>query len=301
MKSLNIKKIEVLTLGSDPEFFLQNEDGTPAILIGKIGGSKEEPLDIGNGLSIQEDGVSMEFCIPPCSTKKEWLIHLNACKEQGDMIAKNNDAKLVTQSSQIFDKKELKKHPKAMEFGCSQSFNGWTYGTTRVPPADTVGGLRTTGFHVHFGISNMEMPNGTAIDTCAYLARICDICLGVPSVLLDDDTTRRKIYGEPADFRYKNIKNNVMLFEYRCLGGGLLKDDETIGWVYDNAYLAVEMFNKLVEDPTLCEIIDACEEEIYEAMKHSHKDLAIFIVNKFNIPIPLKTLSTIKIEQEQNG
>jgi hypothetical protein len=281
-----MKKIIVETLGSDPEFFVVNNQGEPAILIGKIGGSKQDPLPISDGISIQEDGVSMEFCIPPIQSEEKWVEALNKCKEIGNTIAANFDCKLGIASSMLFDKDELEKYPTACEFGCSVSYNGWTLEHTSVPPASKVGGLRTTGFHIHFGISDMRSNNDDFVPTVSALSRICDVFLGIPSILVDEDTRRRAIYGSPADFRFKDISNNIMLFEYRCLGGGLLANDETIRWVYRQAYKAVDYFNQCVDNPLLLEEINNCQEEIIQIIAKNNKKLAEAFCTKFKIELP---------------
>jgi len=58
-------KIENITIGGDPEFFLKNKNTGEFIpAIGLIGGTKKEPIDISpegkTGYALQEDGVAGE-------------------------------------------------------------------------------------------------------------------------------------------------------------------------------------------------------------------------------------------------
>ena len=53
-----------ITIGSDPEFFVQNKDGKLISSIGVIDGTKDIPKRLkflGNGFAIQKDNVLGEF------------------------------------------------------------------------------------------------------------------------------------------------------------------------------------------------------------------------------------------------
>lgn len=60
------------TLGSDPELLLLR-DGVPHSVEGMLGGTKKNPLPIGNGNFIQEDGAALEYNTKPAKNKEEWL------------------------------------------------------------------------------------------------------------------------------------------------------------------------------------------------------------------------------------
>ena len=52
------------TIGADPEVFLERNN-IPVSSIGKIGGTKYEPIHIQDGIFLQEDNVTVEYNIPP--------------------------------------------------------------------------------------------------------------------------------------------------------------------------------------------------------------------------------------------
>ena len=74
--TLNTKGVVMqtsFTIGCDPELFLKNHQDKLISVVGLIGGTKENPMPIGNGCAIQEDNVAAEFCIPPCATEDEFV------------------------------------------------------------------------------------------------------------------------------------------------------------------------------------------------------------------------------------
>jgi len=53
-----------ITIGCDPEVFIQDEKGVIIPAVGLIGGTKEEPIKVLNG-ALQEDNVLGEFNTDP--------------------------------------------------------------------------------------------------------------------------------------------------------------------------------------------------------------------------------------------
>lgn len=139
------KLINGLTLGSDPEFFLFSEDLNKYIPVcGLIGGTKEEPLPISDrGHFIQEDNVAVEFCIPPCKSREEWLEHINFVKNHfNDKLLPPLGLVPKYVASALFDIDDLLS-PQASHFGCTPSFNAWNDERMIVDRGNPL--LRTTG------------------------------------------------------------------------------------------------------------------------------------------------------------
>lgn len=63
------------------------------------------------------------------------------------------------------------------------------------------------------------------------------MCCGVPSVLYDDDTFRRTLYGKAGSFRLPEYG-----VENRCLSSKML-NDEYLEMIYDQTMLAIDMYN----------------------------------------------------------
>lgn len=85
--------------------------------------------------------------------------------------------------------------------------------------------------HIHIGYDNPDF------DTSIKLIKFFDLCCGVPSMLYDDDTFRRTLYGKAGSFRLP--KYGV---EARCLSSFML-NDEYLPLIYKQTMLAIDMVN----------------------------------------------------------
>lgn len=101
---------------------------------------------------------------------------------------------------------------------------------------------RTTGLHIHIGY---EKPS---IDFSLQLVKYMDMYVGVPSVIHDTDTKRRKYYGNAGSFRLCEYG-----VEYRCLSGLWLKDEESLRFIHQQTVKAVNacLEGKGLADPDL--------------------------------------------------
>ena len=55
--------------------------------------------------------------------------------------------------------------------------------------------LRSAGFHIHVGYPQNN------IDVSVQMLRYIDVYVGIPSILYDTDSERRKLYGKAGCFR----------------------------------------------------------------------------------------------------
>lgn len=216
----------MFTIGCDPEFFMHNK-GKFISSIGKIGGSKKEPLPIGNGCSVQEDNVAVEFNTPPAQTCQAFIESINwTLKEISKRVANLNLS--ISQASAVqFDEDQLDSI-EACTFGCDPDFNAWT--GKENPPIMVMGTaqerLRTAGGHVHVG---------TDLDPIQVI-KAMDIFLGCPSVIMDTDGQRRAFgYGKAGAFRKKPYG-----VEYRVLSNFWIWDKENIEFVYNQTQKALD-------------------------------------------------------------
>lgn len=258
--------INKVLIGADPEMFLYSQDLEKFIPIcGLIGGTKEEPLAISDkGHAVQEDNVAIEFCIPPCASLEEWLDNINFTKNYIDetlLKPKGLISKCI--ASARFDIDDLL-DPAAQHFGCTPSFNAWNGQAMIVDRTDPL--LRTTGGHIHVGYEN---PN---VDLSMAIIQAMDLFLGVQSVLLDDDTERRKMYGKAGDYRLKSYG-----VEYRSLSSFWLENDNLIKWAYINTQAAIDFVNDggIITNP----------EEIQECINTCNRELALEIINDYHIEV----------------
>lgn len=204
------------TLGSDPEFIVVDEKGTPVAMCGLFGGTKEipEPItELGEGYFKSEDNVLIEFNVPPSDTVKKLLGHINKCIKYANKEVKkiNPGYKVSFLSSGEFDVS----HRQAQVFGCDPSYSVIRGNIESFrPDPSAVGKLRSSACHIHFGINVLEKV------TKDNFILLCDLYLGIPSLIVDntEDAVRRKhIYGNLSDFRIS--KHTI---EYRTLGTSIL-------------------------------------------------------------------------------
>jgi len=233
----------MITIGTDPELFVANGKGEAMPVCGKLGGSKGNAIDIGNGIGLQEDNVMAEFNIEPQTD----------CYQFGNVVADGvetvmdfvrtkmgADTKAIHQSAVHFPGAMLQSR-KAQEFGCSADFDAYTRGSARerIDPAvleDAEGAWRFAGGHVHLGWDNTvnEIPDFVA-------ASFADLFLGLAAVNGDKQGKRREFYGRPGLYRPTPYG-----IEYRVLSNFWIFDRYTATNV---GSLALGLGNLLEGDP----------------------------------------------------
>src|SRR5690606_20951516 len=122
--------------------------------------------------------------------------------------------------------------------------------------------------HVHVGYDNQEAINPI------QLVRALDLFLGIPSVLLDNDTRRRQLYGKAGCFRKKPYG-----VEYRTLSNFWIHSEDLIKFVYKGARKAVAMVEKGFE----ITVRDPIAKEIISCIDNSDRDRARRICEEFEI------------------
>ena len=112
--------------------------------------------------------------------------------------------------------------------------------------------------------------NNNNIDTSLKLIKYLDMYLGIPSVLKDPDTKRRNLYGKAGCFRLTSYG-----CEYRVLSSYFIKDDETISWVWDRVFKAINAYN---DDKELIS-----SDLVQETINESNTELAKELIRNYNI------------------
>lgn len=212
--------------GSDPEFFIENKDGEIVSSIGIVGGSKDLPKKVNDLCSVHEDNVTMEIAIKPAKDEDEFTFNL---LEAIRIAEENVGHKVSRKSSHVFADDALS-CMKAREAGCGADFDAKTgeenpradYGSTN---------LRCCGGHVHIDLPT-NFVGVPVVQRNVIL--FMDIYAGVPSVILDGDTERRKVYGKASC--YRETKYGV---EYRTLSNFWCFDEKLIRFIYQATERAV--------------------------------------------------------------
>jgi hypothetical protein len=224
----------MISLGTDPELFLRDvRTGAVTPVVGLIGGTKDEPIPMEgmlSGFAMQEDNVMLEFNIPPATSAQRFARRV----ETGlSFIAQLVRTSLphhevdVGACARLFSFEALQT-PQAAVFGCSPDFNahmqGQPWPTVKPVALETDGGAwRFAGGHVHLGYE-AGVPDYVA-------AAFADVFLGLPSVALDEQGERRKLYGQAG--RYRPTDWGI---EYRTLSNFWIWDTQLSTQVGARAY-----------------------------------------------------------------
>jgi len=124
--------------------------------------------------------------------------------------------------------------------------------------------------HIHIGYSDHNM------DLNMRIIQSMDLFLGVPSILLDTDEDRRKMYGKAGEFRHKSYG-----VEYRVLSNFWLQSEEHVEWVFKNIYRALEFAeNNTIDSETRSIILDT--------INNTNKDSAQYLCEIFEINNTIK-------------
>lgn len=225
-----MKTLVNVTIGSDFELLaFEKHSQKPRSVIGKLGGTKDMPMPLDRECFSQEDNVCAEFNIPPLplieSSEHDWKELIDYCIETGNKILAPHKMELRPKGHAFFSNEELD-NPIAQTFGCTPSYNVYER-RKQMPSAKAAGNMRSAGFHLHFGFLSTPENNIVREDIEA-LIRLCDFYLGLAEATMGPDSTRKKIYGQPGEFRVKSIPQEeegvfLKIVEYRSLGSQMLE------------------------------------------------------------------------------
>ena len=225
--------VKNVRIGSDPEFFIRNNNGKFISSIGIIPGVKNSAVQmkgLPDGFKSQIDNVLGEFNIPPVTSRQDLIDNMQKAKDWFNDFLHAKGLHVYNAASAVYEEDQLQTK-ESQEIGCDPDINCWTEQWNH-KPEEYFSGLRTSGCHFHIGY---DEPN---VDDNFDLMCACDIMLGVPSILIDTDTERRQYYGKAGSFRHQKWGA-----EYRVLSGYFLSSPKLVGWCYDQLMRAVELVN----------------------------------------------------------
>lgn len=260
--------IENFTIGADPELFIINsKTGDVVSSIGLIPGEKGNPyrsIDMPEGYGLETDNILAEFNIPPVTTKEEFIMTITYMKNyiKKFIKAKNSNLDILCKASMIVNEDQLQS-PEAKLFGCSVDYNAYTEEPNPKPKGERTN-LRSAGFHIHIGYDNCN------VETSLLLIKYLDMYLGIPSVLKDEDTKRRSLYGKAGCFRLTPYG-----LEYRVLSSYFLSTKITLSWVWNGIRKAIEAYNDrdYLANPEL----------VQRAINESDKELAKKLIKEYKL------------------
>jgi hypothetical protein len=236
--------------------------------VGRIGGSKENPLPIsilGDGFAVQEDNVAVEYNIPASGSKEELVNNINAVMAYLRSEIGKQSLSFTDASAALFPAEELLS-PQAMTFGCDPDFNAWRKGAINPKPKANDWRLRSAGGHVHVGYTFNSK------DEVEQFIRYLDLFLGVPAQLMDSGEMRKELYGKAGAFRYKPYGA-----EYRVLSNFWIFKEKYIEWVWNSMETAMDAWQKNKID------IDSERRSIINSINKGDKHMAMSLVNKYSL------------------
>ena len=263
--------LSAIKLGADPELFITDSfAGEYVSSIGLIGGTKDAPRPLPrDGFYVQEDNVLLEFNIPPCETKDAFIEALKyGMRASRELLPEFYGVRV--QASAFFTEGQLQR-PEANLFGCDPDNNAWTDEPNPVPEPPQ-NGMRTAGGHIHIGYENPKRI------LSLYLVRAMDKYLGIPSIIMDKDNQRRRLYGKAGSYREKGYG-----VEYRTLSSFWLMSDKLMGWAWDQTMRAIEHINAL-EDPDH-DPVSADQKIIVDTINNGDVKVAKELVEKYNLAL----------------
>lgn len=218
----------MVTIGCDPEFFLKGKyRGTNISAHGKVPGTKAQPHKLKHG-AVQLDGTAVEFNILPSKTPEEFSKNIRGViGEIREMVPDKyrfNFSPSVVYAPLYF-KDKIPEGSK--ELGCDPDFDAYQWGKPNARP-DNSSAMRTGAGHLHIGWTEGKdtTDQSHVVDAC-LLARQLDCVFRMVEHLWDDDTERRKMYGNLGCFRPKPYG-----MEYRSLSNAWVKYPKLWPWLF---------------------------------------------------------------------
>lgn len=206
-----------MTLGADVEFFAQDRNGIFRSVVGKIGGTKHEPIRIENypGV-ISEDNVAIEYAIDKASNREQFIAFnwgmYNCVSSELDRLG-------FTVSREAFGNfpdQELFS-PESRQAGCDPDFGAWNEGKMNIAPDLNETNFRSAGGHLHFGVKLKP-------SEVLQFVKVCDLVFGL-TMLPYESAERKKLYGKAGCFRRKPYG-----IEYRTLSNAWINDLKLVTW-----------------------------------------------------------------------
>lgn len=195
-----------VSFGADPElFFKDSRTGIAMPMVGLVGGTKARPLQLPNhpaGYCVQEDNVMVEYNVPVTHLPEDFAQTIVRGLSAVEDFVRTRYEHLTPEvgvCSRLFTTEALD-NQQARVFGCSPDFDAHRQGAALPPPnaellAESDGEWRFAGGHVHIGYERTEeFPHYVA-------GAFADVFLGLPAVALDQQGTRRTLYGSAGRYR----------------------------------------------------------------------------------------------------
>lgn len=234
-------RIKIVTIGSDPEFFVKRGDlFFPPM--GLTNGSKHTPeLIDSEGFYLQRDNLCLEGNIPPAKDRTEFIRNIKKLKKLISKRISLYGLTLVCVDSAPFKPRFLRT-PEAHEFGCEPYMVAWN-GDRKGFQAENLGRQirRPAGFHIHIGY-NLLTKDYTKSYMDSVITQLFDMFVTTPARKYYYDSFRNNSYGELGAYRTTSYG-----VECRALGSFFLQD-QYLGWVYNQTMKIENYLNNCTDE-----------------------------------------------------
>jgi len=260
-------------IGADPEVFVRDRKTRRFVgAMGVVSGTKAQPSVLPIGYCFgQVDGMALEFNIPPSTRVVDFVEAIADGKKGLRWASDSHNLAVVVRSTVEFDAEEWERAPEENKrLGCDPDYCAWDGVHINAPPNPNVT-FRSGAGHVAIGWGNRFSITEDYKQVCGALAREMDALLGVSSLLWDQDTKRRELYGKAGAFRPKKFG-----VEYRTLSNSWVRN-RTLSW-----YVAKQTFKvcknmmdmQLQQTPEVQHIInDNMVDEAHYFLRHNRISL----------------------------
>ncbi len=238
------------TFGADPELFVLNPDGKVVSCHDFLPGTKARPYAVPGG-AVQVDGTAAEFNINPSATFEEFNNNMNSVLDSlRSMLPAGHT--LAAIPAHEYEEDYFNTLPYlAIELGCMPDFDAWTGRRNPKPKLKGRHTLRTAAGHLHIGWEgDHSLQDIRFLDECNRMIRLMDWHLGAWACTIDEDRTRRELYGKAGACRYKPYG-----VEYRVLSNFWVLDEDLRLAVWNRMQAAVWDFASAVEAPPSEELV----------------------------------------------
>ena len=237
--------MKIITIGSDPEFFVLDNVGNPYPATPFAEGTKEFPKavpSLGDGFYEQRDNLSFEGNIPVCHSKEEFIENVTKLRNYFLSKVAKYDYSISPNGVEYFPKRMLLS-TEGSEFGCSSVVSSWASknGKRESRPTPVLSGVdyRVSGFHIHIGIEKAKTDPKLSWDI--LIGRLFDVFLTIPSQIIKPEPERIESYGQ-----YGMIRSKIYGVECRTLSS-FFTQEEWLPWVWNQIKKMEEFINNCTE------------------------------------------------------
>jgi Phage phiEco32-like COOH.NH2 ligase-type 2 len=274
-----------LTIGSDPEMFVEDENGKVIPAFQFLGG-KDKPDRTAQGtygnLPLYWDGFQAEFQTSPQGCLG-WHTDSVQCGLKGLLIAARKvNPKAKVSSKTVMDVPiELLESGKEehVQFGCMPSLNAYDMKGLQADGRQIT--FRPAGGHIHFGVNQYNGVKFTK-DDYTKMVKTLDAILGVACVSLfanQDNPKRRELYGLAGEYRLPPHG-----LEYRVLSNAWLIHPMIMNMVIDLSRVTLtfgykDMLKlwKATEEETI-HCINKCDVELARKILKRNEELFLKLI-----------------------